>query len=361
MARRILYAVGARPNFVKAAPLLEASRARPEVATLLVHTGQHYDDALSGALFRDLELRAPDVNLGVGSGSHAAQTAAVMCAFEPVVLGWRPDVVVVVGDVNSTLACALVAAKLGVAVAHVEAGLRCGDRSMPEEINRVVVDHLADLLFTPGRDADDNLLREGIAAERIHRVGNVMVDSLRRQLPRARGRCRLPGPPLPDGGYAVATVHRPSNVDDPAQLAEIFAALAALAEEMPVVFPMHPRTRGSAERSGLLPALGAARVMEPLGYHAMLALMERARLVVTDSGGIQEETTVLGVPCVTLRDTTERPVTVREGTSILVPVRTRDNILRAAAEAVAPGRGGGVPELWDGRAAERVLEVLARF
>ncbi|MET0399328.1 MAG: UDP-N-acetylglucosamine 2-epimerase (non-hydrolyzing) [Longimicrobiaceae bacterium] len=359
MARRILYAVGARPNFVKAAPLLEASRGYPEVETLLVHTGQHYDDALSGALFRDLELRAPDVNLGVGSGSHAAQTAAVMCAFEPVVLGWQPDVVVVVGDVNSTLACALAAAKLGVAVAHVEAGLRSWDRSMPEEINRVLVDHLADLLFTPGRDADDNLLREGIAAERIHRVGNVMVDSLLRQLPRARERCRLPGPPLPDGAYAVATVHRPSNVDDPAQLGEIFAALAALAEEMPVVFPMHPRTRGSAERSGLLPLLGAARVVEPLGYHAMLALMERARLVVTDSGGMQEETTVLGVPCVTLRASTERPVTVREGTSILVPVRTRDHILRAAAEA--PGRRGRVPDLWDGRTAERILEVLARF
>ena len=359
MARRILYAVGARPNFVKAAPLLEASRARPGVETLLVHTGQHYDDALSGALFRDLDLRAPDVNLGVGSGSHAAQTASVMCAFEPVVLGWRPEVVVVVGDVNSTLACALVAAKLGVAVAHVEAGLRSFDRSMPEEINRVVVDHLADLLFTPGRDADDNLLREGIAAERIHRVGNVMVDSLLRQLPRARERCRLHGPPLPDGAYAVATVHRPSNVDDPGQLGAIFAALAALAEEMPVVFPMHPRTRDSAERSGLLPGLGAVRVVEPLGYHAMLALMERARLVVTDSGGMQEETTVLGVPCVTLRASTERPVTVREGTSILVPVRTRDNILRAAAEA--PGRRGRVPELWDGRAAERILEVLARF
>jgi UDP-N-acetylglucosamine 2-epimerase (non-hydrolysing) len=358
MARRILYAVGARPNFVKAAPLLEASRAHPGVETLLVHTGQHYDDALSGALFRDLELRAPDVNLGVGSGSHAAQTASVMCAFEPVVLGWRPDVVVVVGDVNSTLACALVAAKLGAGVAHVEAGLRSWDRSMPEEVNRVLVDHLADLLFTPGGDADDNLLREGIAAERIHRVGNVMVDSLLRQLPRARERCRLPGPPLPDGAYAVATVHRPSNVDDPAQLGEIFAALAALAEEMPVVFPMHPRTRGSAERSGLLPLLGAARVVEPLGYHAMLALMERARLVVTDSGGMQEETTVLDVPCVTLRASTERPVTVREGTSILVPVLTRDAILRAAAEA--PGRRGRVPDLWDGRAAERILEVLAR-
>lgn len=359
MARRILYAVGARPNFVKAAPLLEASRAHAGVETLLVHTGQHYDDALSGALFRDLEMRAPDVNLGVGSGSHAAQTAAVMCAFEPVVLGWRPDVVVVVGDVNSTLACALVAAKLGVAVAHVEAGLRCGDRSMPEEINRVLVDHLADLLFTPGADADDNLLREGISAERIHRVGNVMVDSLLRQLPRARERSRLPGPPLPDGAYAVATVHRPSNVDDPGPLGAIFAALASLAEEMPVVFPMHPRTRAGAERWGLLPRLGAARVVEPLGYHAMLALMERARLVVTDSGGMQEETTVLGVPCVTLRDTTERPVTVREGTSILVPVRTRDAILRAALEA--PGRTGRVPELWDGRAAERILEVLARF
>ncbi|HEU0077771.1 MAG TPA: UDP-N-acetylglucosamine 2-epimerase (non-hydrolyzing), partial [Longimicrobiaceae bacterium] len=307
MARRILYAVGARPNFVKAAPLLEASRAHPGVETLLVHTGQHYDDTLSGALFRDLELRAPDVNLEVGSGSHARQTAAVMCAFEPVVLRWRPDVVVVVGDVNSTLACALVAAKLGVAVAHVEAGLRSFDRSMPEEINRVLVDHVADLLFTPGADADDNLLREGIDADRIHRVGNVMVDSLRRQLPRARERCRLDGPALPGGAYVLATLHRPSNVDDPGQLGEIFAALAALAEEMPVVFPVHPRTRGNAERFGLLPELGATRVVEPLGYHAMLALMERARLVVTDSGGVQEETTVLGVPCVTLRSSTERP------------------------------------------------------
>lgn len=358
MARRILVAVGARPNFVKAAPLLEAARAHPGVETLLVHTGQHYDDALSGALFRDLQLREPDVNLGAGSGSHARQTAAVMCAFEPVVLRWKPDVVVVVGDVNSTLACALVASKLGVAVAHVEAGLRSGDRSMPEEVNRVVVDQLSDLLLTPGRDADDNLLREGIAPERIHRVGNVMVDSLLRQLPRARERCRSEGPRLPERGYALATVHRPSNVDGAGQLEEIFAALAALAEEMPVLFPMHPRTRAAAERFGLLPALGGVRVLEPLGYLAMLALMERARLVLTDSGGVQEETTVLGVPCVTLRDTTERPVTVREGTSILVPVRTRSGILRAAAEA--PGRKGRVPELWDGRAAERILEVLAR-
>jgi UDP-N-acetylglucosamine 2-epimerase (non-hydrolysing) len=297
-------------------------------------------------------MRPPDVELGVGSGTHARQTAAVMTAFEPVLAGWKPDAVVVVGDVNSTLACALVAAKLDVPVAHVEAGLRSFDRRMPEEINRVLVDQLADLLFTPGPDADDNLLREGIAPERIHRVGNVMIDTLLRELPRARALPRT----LPARGYAVATLHRPSNVDAAEPLAEIFGALAALAAEMPVVFPMHPRTRARAERFGLLPALGGVRVTEPLGYHAMLALLDGARLVLTDSGGVQEETTALGVPCVTLRTTTERPVTLREGTNALVPIRTRAHILRAAAEA--PGRQGRVPALWDGRASDRILDVL---
>ncbi|MBD0318830.1 MAG: UDP-N-acetylglucosamine 2-epimerase (non-hydrolyzing) [Gemmatimonadetes bacterium] len=351
MPRRLLYVVGARPNFMKAAPLLAASTC---AETLLVHTGQHYGDAMSRTFFRELEMREPDVNLGVGSGSHARQTAAVLVAFEPVVLDWRPDAVVVVGDVNSTLACALTAAKLGVPVAHVEAGLRSFDRAMPEEINRVLVDQLAELLLTPDRGADANLLREGIAPERIHRVGNVMIDSLVRHLPRAR--THPVTRELERGRYVVATLHRPSNVDDAEQLAEIFGALAALAERTPVIFSMHPRTRGNAERFGLMAALGGVRVLEPQGYLAMLALQAGAALVITDSGGVQEETTALGIPCVTLRTTTERPITVTEGTNALVPVRTREHILRAAADA--PGRRGRVPELWDGHAAERAVRIL---
>ena len=361
MGRRILYAVGARPNFVKAAPLLEASRAHPGVETLLVHTGQHYDDALSGALFRDLELRAPDVNLEVGSGSHARQTASVMCAFEPVVLGWRPDVVVVVGDVNSTLACALVCAKLGVRVAHVEAGLRSRDRTMPEEVNRLLTDQLSDLLLTPSADADRNLAGEGIPPERVRLVGNVMIDSLLKQLGRAAGSRVREELGLGGADYAVVTLHRPSNVDEPGVLGRILSALGRIGERLPVVFPIHPRTRTRLEGFGLGGAAGAGvRFVEPLGYLDFLRLYSGARLVLTDSGGLQEETTALGVACLTLRENTERPVTVELGTNRVVgtdPAR----IVAVAEAALAQDRQKGpprVPPLWDGRTAGRILDAL---
>jgi UDP-N-acetylglucosamine 2-epimerase (non-hydrolysing) len=357
---RLIHVVGARPNFMKIAPLLHALRDAPEVEGLLVHTGQHYDHRMSDTFFADLGIPDPDVNLEVGSGSHAVQTAEVMKAFEPVVEGFRPDMVVVVGDVNSTLACALVAAKLHVAVAHVEAGLRSRDRRMPEEINRILTDQLSDLLFTPSRDGDANLRAEGIPDERIRFVGNIMIDTLLAQLPAARAlgmrrRAGVEGAP-----YALATLHRPSNVDAPEQLEEIFSALATLAGGgRAVLFPMHPRTPKNAESFGLMGALGGVRVLEPLGYREMLGLMEGAELVLTDSGGIQEETTALGVPCLTLRDTTERPITIEQGTNTLVPDRSRQAILAAAAAAAR--KRGNIPEGWDGRAAERIAAALREW
>ena len=356
---RLLHVIGARPNFIKIAPLIRALHGRHGLEQVLAHTGQHYDDAMSATFFRDLGIPEPDFNLGVGSGSHAAQTANIMRAFEPLLGQIRPDLVVVVGDVNSTLACALVAAKLGCPVAHVEAGLRSRDRGMPEEINRLLTDQLADLLFTPSRDADVNLRAEGIPSERIHFVGNIMIDTLMacrertqvRDAPRAYG--------VEPGAYFLVTLHRPSNVDDAAQLGQILAALAALAERRPVLFPMHPRTRGNAERFGLLERLRGVRVLEPLGYLEMLGLLASAATVLTDSGGIQEETTALGVPCLTLRSSTERPVTVAEGTNTLVPVRSRDAIVEAAA--CAGLKRSRVPECWDGRTAGRIADVLAAW
>ncbi len=352
----ILHVVGARPNFMKVAPLLAALRDRSGVAQTLVHTGQHYDERMSATFFRDLGMPAPDVNLEVGSASHAVQTAEVMKAFEPVLLAAPPDWVVVVGDVNSTLACALVAAKLGVPVAHVEAGLRSGDRAMPEEINRVLTDQLSDLLLTPSPDADENLDAEGIPASRIRRVGNVMIDSLHAQVQAARAleMPRVHG--LERGGYCLATLHRPSNVDDPGTLRDIFEALGAIARSRPVLFPMHPRTRQNAERFGLLDRLGAVRRLEPVGYREMLGLLDGAALVLTDSGGLQEETTALGVPCLTLRESTERPVTITEGTNTLVPERTAAAIL--AAVEVGERKRGCVPALWDGRTAGRIADAL---
>jgi UDP-N-acetylglucosamine 2-epimerase (non-hydrolysing) len=356
---RILQVVGARPNFMKIAPIEAALRREPGVQQMLVHTGQHYDERMSEAFFRDLGMPRPDVNLGVGSGSHAVQTAEVMRAFEPVLQEFEPDLLVVAGDVNSTLACALVAAKLGCPVAHVEAGLRSRDRTMPEEINRILTDQIADLLLTPSRDGDENLRAEGIPAERIHFVGNVMIDTLRVHLQRAR-EMDVPGRlGVERGGYRVATLHRPSNVDDPRQLGEIFAALAELAAERPTILPLHPRTRGRAEAFGLMDRLADVRIVEPLGYLEMLGLMDGAALVLTDSGGVQEETTALGVPCLTLRDTTERPVTITEGTNRLLPDRSRDSILRAVAEGET--RRGRIPEGWDGRAAERIVDVFREW
>ncbi|MFQ5925848.1 MAG: non-hydrolyzing UDP-N-acetylglucosamine 2-epimerase [Terriglobia bacterium] len=364
---RVVVVAGARPNFVKIAPLLAAFRRYGDVQTLLVHTGQHYAAALSAVFFRDLEIPRPDVNLEVGSASHAVQTAEVMKRFEPVVERFRPDVVVVVGDVNSTLACALTASKFGVRVAHVEAGLRSFDRSMPEEINRLLTDALSDFLFATEASAVRNLRREGISARKIHLVGNIMVDALRRFLPRARrsGVLRKLGLGGNERGragvdYVVLTLHRPANVDHPRTLAHILRAVARLAEHCPVIFPIHPRTRKQARAAGLAALLRGPgmRAIAPLGYLEFLHLMSQARLVLTDSGGVQEETTALGIPCLTLRENTERPVTVTQGTNRIVgtdPAR----IWRAGV-AVLTRRGvpGCLPRLWDGKTAPRIVTIL---
>ncbi|MBI3272538.1 MAG: UDP-N-acetylglucosamine 2-epimerase (non-hydrolyzing) [Planctomycetes bacterium] len=367
---KLLLVVGARPNFMKAAPILKALREFPEVRSLLVHTGQHYDFSMSQAFFRDLELPAPDEHLGAGSGSHGEQTARVMSAFEPILARERPDGVIVVGDVNSTLACTLSAVKLHVPVAHVEAGLRSFDRSMPEEVNRLVTDALASLLLTPSEDADAHLLAEGVPAERIHRVGNVMIDSLLASLPRARALGRPAALGLVPRRYAVLTMHRPSNVDEPEVLRRLLGGLARVAREAPVLFPVHPRTRRSIEEvagAGLRPLPEASGSLpqglygsEPMGYLDFLGLVAEAGVVLTDSGGLQEETTALGVPCVTMREGTERPVTVTTGTNTLVGTDP-ERLVATALEALA-GRGkrGAVPLLWDGRSAERIARILRR-
>jgi UDP-N-acetylglucosamine 2-epimerase (non-hydrolysing) len=361
--------VGARPNYMKMAPLLRAFRAEPRLPrALLVHTGQHYDFALNDRLFADLELPAPDVNLGVGSGSHAVQTAEVMKRFEPVVLEHRPSCVVVVGDVNSTMACTLVAAKLLVPVVHVEAGLRSFDRAMPEEINRIVTDQIADLMYTTERSAHDNLAREGIAASRMHFAGNLMIDSLRAAMAKAvapeatlareGAQIALVGDPA---GFAVVTMHRPSNVDDPDSLAALLDILARVSRRLPLVWPMHPRTRANIDRLGLAGRLEMIRMacLPPQGYLEMVGLLSRARLVLTDSGGVQEETTALGVPCLTMRPNTERPITVEQGTNTLVP-RDADRVLALVDEVLrSGGKRGRTPEYWDGQAAGRIAAHLA--
>lgn len=361
--KRILHIVGARPNFMKIAPIMrEMAKYPAEFEQILVHTGQHYDVNMSQVFFDELEMPRPDVNLEVGSGSHAQQTALIMQRFEPVVLEYKPDWVLVPGDVNSTVACALVASKLGVKVAHVEAGLRSFDRTMPEEINRLVTDQLADLLFTPSRDGDENLLREGIPAEKIRFVGNVMIDTLVRLLPKAEA--RWPGLQTRFGldRYLLVTLHRPSNVDDPTTLREIMAALVEISHEIPVVFPVHPRTRQRIATLDLLnpqSALQNPRFLEPLGYLDFLALEAHASLVLTDSGGVQEETTYLGVPCLTARLNTERPVTITRGTNRLVGSCALE--LTASAQqalVMRPNMLPVKPELWDGSAAERIVDVL---
>ncbi len=358
---KVVNVVGARPNFMKIAPIVaELDRRRDTFRQILVHTGQHYDEAMSETFFADLGIPRPDVNLEVGSGTHAEQTARIMLAFEAVVLEHRPDWVVVVGDVNSTIAATLVAAKLGARVAHVEAGLRSRDRQMPEEINRLATDAIADLLLTPSRDADANLLSEGHAPEKIVFVGNVMIDTLLAQRDRARGSRILETLGLEAGGYAVLTLHRPSNVDEQATLAGIFGALERVAGSLPIVFPIHPRTRQRMREFGIA-ASERIRIVDPLGYLDFLRLYSEARLVLTDSGGIQEETTALGVPCITLRTNTERPITVSEGTNQIVG--TDPERIVAAAVDVLEGRRAvsrRIPEFWDGRAAVRVVDALAR-
>lgn len=359
----IVHVVGARPNFMKIAPLLRAlegdgSSAGPPLRNLLIHTGQHYDRNMSGSFFADLRIRAPDRSLGVGSGTHATQTARVMLALEPILLQERPVLVVVVGDVNSTVAAALTAAKLQVPIAHVEAGLRSRDRNMPEELNRILTDQLSEFLFTPSSDADENLRREGIPEQRIRNVGNIMIDTLLEFLPRAREEGVPARFGLDPGDYAVVTLHRPSNVDDPERLGEIFRALDEIAGDLPVMFPIHPRTARNAEEFGI--SLDRARPVEPLGYLEMLGLIDGAAFVVTDSGGIQEETTALDVPCLTLRSTTERPITIQQGTNRLVPVRTRQRILKAYADIRNDPPTGRRPDLWDGRTAERIARVIVQ-
>ena len=353
---------GARPNFMKVAPIL-AALDRAGETHVFVHTGQHYDASMSDAFLRDLSMPAPAWHLGVGSGTHAQQTARVMEAFEPVLHAERPDWVVVVGDVNSTLACALVAAKLdgGARIAHVEAGLRSRDWSMPEEVNRVLTDRLSHLLLTPSRDAHGNLAAEGIDPDRIVFVGNVMIDSLLQLLPAARA-LDVPGMfGVRTGAFALATLHRPSNVDHPARLEEILRALARLAERLPVVLPMHPRTRERVRTFGFEALLKPLQVPEPVGYVEMLGLQDAAAVVITDSGGVQEETSVLGVPCLTLRQATERPVTITEGTNRLVPwPPTSEGILDAVEGALAQGRvpvGAKAPEGWDGHAGARIVQA----
>lgn len=361
MKKRVLNIVGARPNFMKMAPLMWAYRRYPdEFAPVLVHTGQHYDANMSDQFFRDLGLPQPDVYLGIGSGGHGEQTGRMLIELEKVMLGQRPDLVVVVGDVNSTLAGALAAAKLCIPVAHVEAGLRSFDPTMPEEINRRLTDAVSEYLFITSEDARENLLREGIGSEKIHFVGNVMIDTLLRMKElslRSDVRKRLGL----DGGYGFVTLHRPSNVDERKTLEGILGALRAIQEELPLVFAVHPRTRARLEQFGFwdeLTGWSRLRLTEPLAYLDTVCLMAHARVVFTDSGGVQEETTALGIPCVTLRKNTERPVTVTEGTNTLVGTDP-ERILRAAREAIhGQGKRGRMPKFWDGQAASRIIEVL---
>jgi UDP-N-acetylglucosamine 2-epimerase (non-hydrolysing) len=356
----ILHVIGARPNFMKVAPVYRALGARGATQTLL-HTGQHYDVVMSDAILKELGLPEPDVNLGVGSGSHAQQTAQVMIGIEAHLLALEPDLVVVYGDVNSTMAGALVAVKLGIAIAHVEAGLRSGDLTMPEEINRLVTDRLAHWLFTPSSDGDANLLKEGVAAARIRRVGNVMIDTLVRLLPTADGEQQLRALGLENGSgpkpFVLVTLHRPSNVDEREMLGRLFASLERIARQVPVIFPVHPRTRERMMQFGL--ANGHVALTGPLTYLQFLGLQRHAAVVITDSGGIQEETTFLGIPCLTMRENTERPVTVDIGTNLLVGRDT--SRLEREVQAVLAGMGkkGAIPELWDGHTGERIADICS--
>lgn len=364
---KILVVAGARPNFMKVAPLIKAfgafnrtqSRETGKINYLLIHTGQHYDVEMSGTFFEELGLPKPDISLEVGSGTHAEQTAGVLVKFEKVCFEERPDWVVVVGDVNSTMACALAAVKLGIKTAHVEAGLRSFDRCMPEEINRIVTDSISDILFTPSADADENLVREGIPAQKIKRVGNIMIDSLKEHLEEARRRKASDRFGVRKNSYVVVTLHRPSNVDDRASLSLIMDHLAMLSREIPVIFPMHPRTKKNLREFGLEKISqdsGRLMICSPLGYHDTIGLVEGARFVLTDSGGLQEETTFLNVPCLTLRPNTERPITITCGTNQLTCLdKLETDMKRLMTDRP---KNGKVPELWDGNTAERIVQQL---
>ena len=362
---KVINVAGARPNFMKVAPIVAAMKRRSdEFQSILVHTGQHYDAAMSDAFFRDLEMPEPDVDLGVGSASHAVQTAGVIQAFEPYVINEKPDWVVVVGDVNSTVACALVCAKLGVKVAHVEAGLRSRDRTMPEEINRILTDQIAELLLTPSPDANENLRAEGIPEERIRFVGNIMIDSLFAHVERSQHSRVLSELNLQPRGYALLTLHRPSNVDEKGAFARILDALEEISRRERIIFPAHPRTRRMIDELGLTERTENIRnltLIDPLGYLDFLNLASNAKLVLTDSGGIQEETTVLGIPCITLRENTERPITVEMGTNTLAGTDT-ERIVALANRALdnPPDQSTlRVPPLWDGKTADRILDALS--
>ncbi|MBF0589380.1 MAG: UDP-N-acetylglucosamine 2-epimerase (non-hydrolyzing) [Magnetococcales bacterium] len=373
----ILCVVGARPNFMKMAAILPALQSGPSpLPVRLIHTGQHYDEAMKASFFRQLQIPEPDVDLEVGSGSHAQQTAQIMQRFEPVIDREKPEAVLVVGDVNSTLACSLVAVKKRIPVIHVEAGLRSFDRSMPEEINRILTDRISDLLFTTERQAKIHLTQEGVVPKRVHFVGNVMIDTLRRILPQAPSSAEVLAREVPHitdfprepGSYALLTLHRPSNVDDPGVLEKLLMTMRDVSRRVPIIFPVHPRTALRIEQADLGFMLGGGlqrrgptgRILQlpPLGYVEMLGLMAHARVVLTDSGGIQEETTALGVPCLTLRENTERPITVAEGTNTVVG-QDGDRILGELDSILAgKGKAGRVPELWDGQAAQRIARVI---
>lgn len=360
---KVMCVCGARPNFMKIAPLMRAFRENGGIDAFLVHTGQHYDENMSRLFFDELNIPKPDINLEVGSGSHACQTAEIMKRFEPVILEHKPDYVLVVGDVNSTIACGLVAVKLGVKLIHVEAGLRSFDRTMPEEINRVLTDRISDLLFVTEQAGVDNLKKEGIDSNKVHLVGNVMIDTLLANRTKAGKSDVLKRLKLTKGEYAAITLHRPSNVDDMTRFGEIVTAFETIQKEIKLVFPIHPRTRNNVKNTPLEKRIEAMKnllLLEPVGYLDFLCLMSNAALVMTDSGGIQEETTILGVPCMTLRENTERPVTLTEGTNRLVHI-TSDDILRNYREIMG-NRGGfkpRVPKFWDGKAAERIAQIIA--
>lgn len=356
---RILHVVGARPNFIKAAPVIrQMAYAGDNFEQILLHTGQHYDPKLSQVFFEELDLPQPDLNLEVGSGSHSWQTAEIMSRFEPVVVDYHPNWVVVYGDVNSTLACSLVCSKSGYRVAHVEAGLRSFDRSLPEEINRLITDQLSDLLFTPSMDANQNLEKEGINPAKIHFVGNVMIDTLVELVPKAETRWHDLAAKYPYDRYLLVTLHRHFNVDDPDTLGEIIFAIDEFSREVPVLFPVHPRTRKRMGEFNIQPVSSHFRLMEPIGYLDFLALQSHATLVLTDSGGIQEETTYLGVPCLTIRPNTERPVTIDQGTNQLVD-HNKESLMSALSSKIEMSqKHRNIPPLWDGQAAQRIVEAF---
>lgn len=363
MSIEVVCVCGARPNFMKIAPLMAEFARRGDINGYLVHTGQHYDERMSKLFFEELEIPRPNINLEVGSGSHAQQTAEIMKRFEPVLMERKPNYVLVVGDVNSTIACGLVAVKLGVRLAHVEAGLRSFDRTMPEEINRILTDRISDLLFVTERSGVENLAQEGVAEDKVFLVGNVMIDTLLANRKKADKSTILNKLGLESKGYGVLTLHRPSNVDDPEVLKAILEALGKIQQDMPLIFPVHPRTRKNMSRFGLddrLKEMTDFRLVEPQGYLDFLKLMAESRLVLTDSGGMQEETTILGVPCMTLRENTERPITIEQGTNRLVHVTTAD-ILKHYSEIMASDMKTvqQIPDMWDGKSAQRIAKILA--